>query len=104
MEDIWRDQHDTQNLIKSPLTSLRTPTLTKNQLDLSGAEKLVDKKYIRKKKQNVTGGFMKTDNASNIMGGISNLTTGVNNAVQGYTGTQSAINSGIHKGMQALGP
>jgi hypothetical protein len=104
MEDIWRDQHDAQNLIKSPLNSLRTPTLTKNQLNLSGAEKLVDKKYIRKKKQNVTGGFMKTDNASNIMGGISNLTTGVNNAVQGYTGTQSAINSGIHKGMQALGP
>ena len=105
MKDIWRDQHDVQqSLITSPLTSLKTPTLTKNQLDLSGAEKLVDKKYIKKKKQNATGGFMKTDNASNIMGGISNLTTGVNNAVQGYTGTQSAINSGIHKGMQALGP
>lgn len=49
-------------------------------------------------------GFMNSEKASGILGGVSNLTTGINSAVQEYTGTQSAINSGIHKGIQALGP
>ena len=49
-------------------------------------------------------GFMKSDMASNVMGGLANLTTGINSAVQGYTGTQSAINSGLHSAMQAAGP
>jgi hypothetical protein len=47
---------------------------------------------------------MKSDRASNIMGAASQLATGINDSVQNYTGTQQAINSGLHKGLQAMGP
>ena len=120
MEDIWRDQHDTQTVfdMKGPLSSIGSSgalQLTKEQLDLGGAKKLVDNKYLRKKQQDVkyniksaqkasVGGFMKTDKASNIMGGLATATSGINSAVQNYTGTQQALNSGIHSAMQAMGP
>lgn len=67
----------------------------------------IEKSDLSSKKPKATfsaGGFMKSDKASNIMGGLANLSTGANNAVQGYTGTQSAINSGLHSAMQAAGP
>lgn len=120
MEDIWRDQHDTQTVfdMKGPLSSIGSSgalQLTKEQLDLGGAKKLVDNKYLRKKQQDVkyniksaqkasVGGFMKTDKASNIMGGLATATSGINSAVQNYTETQQALNSGIHSAMQAMGP
>ena len=47
---------------------------------------------------------MKTDKTSDVMGGISNLTTGINSAIQNYTGSQQALNSGLHSAMQAMGP
>jgi hypothetical protein len=50
------------------------------------------------------GGVLNNPETSNILGGVSNLTTGLNSAVQGYTGTQSAINSGLHSAMQMAGP
>lgn len=58
----------------------------------------------KSKKENYFGKFMKTDKASDVMGGISNLTTGINSAIQNYTGTQQALNSGLHSAMQAMGP
>lgn len=47
---------------------------------------------------------MKTDEASNIMGGLSSASSNINASVQNYTGTQQALNSGIHSAMQAMGP
>lgn len=47
---------------------------------------------------------MKSDKTSRVLGTTSDLITGVNNAAQNYTGLQQGINSGLHKGMQMLGP
>lgn len=58
----------------------------------------------KSKKENSFGKFMKTDEASNIMGGLSSVSSNINASVQNYTGTQQALNSGIHSAMQAMGP
>jgi hypothetical protein len=47
---------------------------------------------------------MENPKTENALSGASKLVEGINSSVQNYTGTQQALNSGIHSAMQAMGP
>lgn len=49
-------------------------------------------------------GLMKNPNTEKVLSGVSQLTQGINSSLQNYTGTQQALNSGMHSVMQAMGP
>ena len=49
-------------------------------------------------------GLMKDKKTEKVLSGASQLTQGINSSLQNYTGTQQALNSGIHSAMQAMGP
>lgn len=49
-------------------------------------------------------GFMNNPKTEKVLSGTSQLVQGINSATQNYTGTQQALNSGIHSAMQAMGP
>lgn len=64
----------------------------------------MSKYKIQKKAAGGLAAFMNSDLASNVLGGVANLSAGINASTQGYTGTQHSINQGAHKLMQSLGP
>lgn len=56
------------------------------------------------KKEGDSLGFMENPKTESALSGASKLVEGINSSVQNYTGTQQALNSGIHSTMQAMGP
>lgn len=58
----------------------------------------------KNRKDQTFGDFMEDPKTMNVLSGVNRITEGINGAVQNYTGTQQALNSGIHSAMQAMGP
>ena len=69
-------------------------------------QKKLDRLNSRKSNNSASNifGFMNNPKTEKFLSGTSQLVQGINSATQNYTGTQQALNSGIHSAMQAMGP